>query len=243
MQRYGQAGTEEERGRSRSFMGFGGNRRHRRFRLPWQKKVRRDVKDRLFRFLFEHDKEALLQLYNALNGTDYSDASELQVVTIDSAVYVTMKNDLAFVLAGTLNLYEHQSTYSPNLSVRFLIYLAEEYQKLIERAEVSLYGPVRIMLPTPQCVVFYIGEHDILYETLREHRAEVLGMLLEEFDVDKYEKTLRTEGIEIGRQMTLVKNVERIMRKFHVTLPEACEALEISVAEYENAKKQTELMS
>lgn len=73
------------------------------------------MKDRLFRFLFEKDKEALLQLYNALNGTNYGDASELQVVTIESAVYVVMKNDLAFVLAGTLNLYEHQSTYSPNL--------------------------------------------------------------------------------------------------------------------------------
>ena len=75
------------------------------------------------------DKEALLQLYNALNGTDYQDASKLEVVTIESAVYVVMKNDLAFIIAGTLNLYEHQSTYNPNMPVRFLIYLAEEYQK------------------------------------------------------------------------------------------------------------------
>ncbi|MBD5453985.1 MAG: hypothetical protein HDR30_06710, partial [Lachnospiraceae bacterium] len=74
-----------------------------------------------------------MQLYNALNETDYQDASDLQVVTIESAVYVVMKNDLAFVIAGTLNLYEHQSTYSSNMPVRFLIYLAEEYQKLIEQ--------------------------------------------------------------------------------------------------------------
>ena len=105
-----------------------------------KRKVQRQVKDRLFRFLFEKDKEALLQLYNALNGTDYQNASELQVVTIESAVYVVMKNDLAFVIAGTLNLYEHQSTYNPNMPVRFLIYIAEEYQKLVEHAEVSLYG-------------------------------------------------------------------------------------------------------
>ncbi len=242
-------------------------------------KVRRSAKDRLFRFLFDKDREALLQLYNALNGTDYRDASALQVVTIESAVYVVMKNDLAFILAGTLNLYEHQSTYNSNMPVRFLIYLAEEYQRLIEQAKSSLYGTKQILLPTPQCVVFYNGEkqapeeevlrlsdafinrnreadvelkvrmlninyghnrelmdrchvldeyaqfvevsrqymadglavkealeqaiqycmeHGILYDILRDYRAEVLGMLLEEFDVDKYERTIRQEGMEEG---------------------------------------------
>lgn len=52
-----------------------------------ERKVHRQVKDRLFRFLFEKDKEALLQLYNALNGTDYRDAEQLEVVTIRSAFY------------------------------------------------------------------------------------------------------------------------------------------------------------
>ena len=108
-----------------------------------------------FGFLFEKDRDALLQLYNALNGTDYQDPSMLQVVTIESAVYVVMKNDLAFILAGVLNLYEHQSTVNPNLPVRFLIYLAQEYQGIIEKAKESLYGSKQIMLPTPHCVVFY----------------------------------------------------------------------------------------
>lgn len=139
--------------------------------LPWHRRrnmrkeeqsnmVKREVKGRLFRFLFEKDRENLLQLYNALNGTDYRDAGALQVVTIKNAVYVTMKNDLAFVLMGTLNMYEHQSTYSSNMPVRFLIYLAEEYQKIVEKAESSLYGTKLISLPTPQCVVFYNGEKE-----------------------------------------------------------------------------------
>ncbi|MCM1143501.1 MAG: hypothetical protein NC407_02220 [Lachnoclostridium sp.] len=63
-----------------------------------RKNVHRKVKDRLFRFLFEKDRKALLQLYNALNGTNYADTSQLQVVTIESAVYIVMKNDLAFVV-------------------------------------------------------------------------------------------------------------------------------------------------
>ena len=244
-----------------------------------RKRVHYTVKDRLFRFLFEVDREALLQLYNALNGTAYTDAAELQIVTIESVIYVVMRNDLAFVLAGTLNLYEHQSTYNPNMPVRFLIYLAEEYQKLVEQMGMSLYGTTRIPLPTPQCIVFYNGEegapdeeilklsdsftgreqkpdlelsvrmlninyghnnelleqcsvlkeyaqfvavsrqymaegldaqeafgeaidyclnHDILYNVLKNYRAEVLGMLLEEFDADLYEKTIRMEGVEQG---------------------------------------------
>lgn len=196
-------------------------------------KVHRQIKDRLFRFLFEKDRDALLQLYNALNGTNYQDPSMLQVVTIESAVYVVMKNDLAFILAGVLNLYEHQSTVNPNLPVRFLIYLAQEYQGIIEKAKESLYGSKQITLPTPHCVVFYNGDQEmpeektlrlsdafenkehrsdvelavkvlninhghnaelmkqckILEEFLRKYRSEVLGMLLEEFDVKKYERS------------------------------------------------------
>ncbi len=268
-------------------------------RFGRREKVRRNVKDRLFRFLFEKDREALLELYNALNGTDYKDASQLEIVTIESAVYVVMKNDLAFVLAGTLNMYEHQSTYSPNLPVRFLIYLAQEYQRVIGWAEKSLYGAGLISLPTPKCVVFYNGtqempeeqvlrlsdafetggaqgdveltvrmlninrgynrllmercgvlkeysefvditrmymrerdsaeealaeavdyciENGILESFLRENRAEVLGMLLEEFDVKKYERTLRSEGreegiregMELGREQGICCMVEAL---------------------------------
>ena len=108
--------------------------------LGWigRKKVHREIKDRLFRFLLENDRESLLQLYNALNGTDYKDASKLQVMTMENAVYVMMKNDIAFVIMGTLNMYEHQSTFNPNMPVRFLIYLAKEYEKLVKEAEEKL---------------------------------------------------------------------------------------------------------
>lgn len=124
-------------------------------------RFRRQFKDRLFRFLFEKDREALLSLYNALNGTDYKDVSLLKIVTIENAVYLEMKNDLAFVVTGVLNMYEHQSTYNPNMPVRFLMYLAQEYHKIIEQAEDSLYSSRLIPLPTPQCVVFYNGTKEM----------------------------------------------------------------------------------
>ena len=57
-----------------------------RFLWIGRRKVYLTVKDRLFRFLFEKDREALLQLYNALNGTDYQDTSKFEVVTIENAM-------------------------------------------------------------------------------------------------------------------------------------------------------------
>lgn len=278
-----------------------------RVRRLKSRRVHSQIRDRVFRFLFEKDREALLQLYNALNGTDYQDASLLQVVTIESAVYMSMKNDLAFMIAGVLNLYEHQSTVNPNMPVRFLIYLAQEYQIVVNRVKESLYGSKQIVLPTPHCIVFYNGnkempeeqilrlsdafedrdrkadveltvkvlninyghnaelmskckileeyavfvdiakkfveesgdrkialnaaieyciENHILEEFLRRYGAEVLGMLLEEFDADKYERSLREEGREEGRaegEEQLAELMERLFMDNR--LEEAKEAL------------------
>ena len=121
---------------------------------------KRQTKDILFRLVFGDDRQALLQLYNALHGTAYTDPHELQIVTLDNAIYISRKNDLAFLLAGSINMYEHQSTLNPNMPVRFLIYLAQEYQLLVESTDRSLYGSELIPLPTPQCVVFYNGIAD-----------------------------------------------------------------------------------
>ena len=71
-------------------------------------------------------------MYNALNGTSYSDPEELEVNTLEDAVYISIKNDISFLVGGTLNLYEHQSTYNPNLPIRGLIYLAHLYEGYIE---------------------------------------------------------------------------------------------------------------
>lgn len=104
--------------------------------------INRKYKDRLFCALFSEDKQALLQLYNALHGTAYTDPGQLTVVTLDNIIYMKMVNDLAFVIAGVLNLYEHQSTYNPNMPLRFLLYIAEEYDKIIHRQDVDIYGRI-----------------------------------------------------------------------------------------------------
>lgn len=117
-------------------------------------KARRDYKDTLFRMLF-HDRESLLTLYNAVNRTDFQDPSRLEIVTLENAIYMNMKNDLACIINLELNIYEHQSTWNPNMPLRALFYAAKEYEKLI--AERSLYASSVIMLPTPRFIVFYNG--------------------------------------------------------------------------------------
>ena len=93
--------------------------------------LNREYKDSQFRLIYSEKKD-LLDLYNALNGTSYSDPEELEVNTLEDAVYISIKNDISFLVGGTLNLYEHQSTYNPNLPIRGLIYLAHLYEGYIE---------------------------------------------------------------------------------------------------------------
>ena len=121
---------------------------------------KRKVKDVLFRAVFGENKKALLELYNLLNGTDYTDTEGLEIVTIEDAFFITYKNDVAYVFSGVISLYEHQSTVNPNMPVRFLIYISEEYQKIVGLMKKDIYGKSLISLPTPKCVVFYNGEQD-----------------------------------------------------------------------------------
>ena len=100
-------------------------------------KATKKYKDTIFRMLFEN-KENLLSLYNAMNHKNYTDADALQVVTLENSIYMGMKNDLAFILDMNLYLYEHQSTYNPNMPLRDLFYIFNEYQKLV--VQKSLYS-------------------------------------------------------------------------------------------------------
>lgn len=129
----------------------------RKKRTASQKKtVNRQHKDRLFRFLFQ-DKKHLLSLYNALNGTDYTDPSQLTITTLDGVIYMGMKNDLSFIVDSAMNLYEHQSSWNPNMPLRGLIYLSRLYQTYVKEHGYDLSGNQRIYLPTPRYVIFYNG--------------------------------------------------------------------------------------
>lgn len=114
----------------------------------------RDFKSRMFIMIFR-DKERLLTLYNAMSGRAYTDPEELTITTLENAIYMSMKNDLSFLIGMRLSLYEHQSTHNPNMPIRFLFYLADVYSGLLKGR--NLFGTRRVMLPPPKFIVFYNG--------------------------------------------------------------------------------------
>ena len=125
----------------------------------YEHRVNRKYKDSLFRKIFS-DRKDLLDLYNALNGTQYTDEEELTVTTLEDVIYISIKNDVSFLLGGTMNLYEHQSSYNPNMPIRGLMYLARLYQNYIDDCEINVFSPVLKHLPSPKFIVFYNGSRD-----------------------------------------------------------------------------------
>lgn len=121
-------------------------------RLP---SANRQYKARLFEMIFSQKKE-LLELYNAVSGSDYTDPDKLEINTLENAIYMAMHNDLSFVIDSQLSLYEHQSTFNPNIPLRLLMYIADLYSKITQRK--NLYGRMVVPIPTPNFIVFYNGK-------------------------------------------------------------------------------------
>ena len=120
--------------------------------------VNRTFKSTLFIMLFE-DRKNLLELYNAITGKHYADPELLEINTLENAIYMSMKNDVSFLIDGRLSLYEHQSTKNPNLPLRFLLYISHLYSRLTVKA--NLYGETIVRIPAPEFIIFYNGKDEM----------------------------------------------------------------------------------
>lgn len=116
----------------------------------------RKYKESLFNMSFKK-KEDLLKLYNAVNGTDYTNVDDLEVNTLENVLYMSVKNDMSFLVSCTMNLYEHQSTKNANMPLRGLIYFARLYENYVTENGLDIYNSKLEKIPTPQYVVFYNG--------------------------------------------------------------------------------------
>ena len=119
--------------------------------------VNRLYKSRIFAMLYS-DRKDLLDLYNAVSGKHYEDPELLEINTLENAIYMSMHNDLSFLIDSRLSLYEHQSTYSPNLPLRYLFYISDLYSGMTK--DENLYGTKCIQIPPPQFVIFYNGSQE-----------------------------------------------------------------------------------
>ena len=123
----------------------------------------RNHKDRLFCFIFgrSENRKWTLSLYNAVNGTGYTDLDDIEITTMEDVIYMGMKNDVSFIINSEISLYEHQSTYNPNMPVRQLMYLGRQYDRYIKRTKQNIYGTKQMTLPIPRLVTFYNGTGDV----------------------------------------------------------------------------------
>ena len=121
--------------------------------------VNREYKSSLFAFMLSQ-KEYALQVYNVLNNSNYTNPDDVEITTLENVVFINIKNDVSFVLDNIFNLYEHQSTFNPNMPLRSLLYIADSYERMIKEQNLNIYGSKLIKLPTPKCVVFYNGEKE-----------------------------------------------------------------------------------
>ena len=171
-------------------------------------KVADDYKDRLFRMIF-NDKEKLLELYNAMNRSDYTDASELQVVTLENAIYLSMKNDVAYVLHDELFLYEQQSTKNANMPLRCLFYASDTYSILVK--DKNLYGTKMLPLPSPTFVVFYNGKQKMD----EEGELRLSDAFVKKQEIPNLEVIVKVKNINMGNSRELFEKC-RPMRDYMI---------------------------
>ena len=101
----------------------------------------------------------LLAISNAIRGTSYTDASRIQINTLQGSFYSNLKNDISFMLDTlVMMLIEHQTTINPNMPVRLLNYVAELFKIYLEPEKRKMYSSSLIELPAPEFYVFYDGD-------------------------------------------------------------------------------------
>ncbi len=172
--------------------------------------VARNHKDLLMRSVFRK-KEDYLSLYNALNETAYTDASLLEITTLENAVYMSVQNDISFVFLSELYMIEHQSTVNPNMPLRNLIYIANVLSKIT--ANEDIYGSRKLALPTPRFVVLYNGNRQI--------PEKMTLKLSDAYDkkMDKPELELVTTVLNVNEGYNeKLKNTCRLLREYMILI-------------------------
>ena len=117
------------------------------------------IKDSVFSDLFQ-DKKYLFQLYQTLHPEDReAKIDDIKNITIKNVLIDGIYNDLGFQMRDQLIiLVEAQSTWSSNIIIRSLLYLAYSYKEYCERTGQSLYSSAKVKLPIPELYVIYTGE-------------------------------------------------------------------------------------
>ncbi len=143
----------------------------------------REYKSDVFSMLLE-DKANALEVYNALNNTYYTDPEAVEIIQLEKGVSLSIRNDASFIIDTNINIYEHQSTYNPNMPLRSMIYYVNSLEDWLKQNGKDLFSERQIKIPTPHFVVFYNGlAKRPEFEEMRLSRAFCLATEKPEIEV------------------------------------------------------------
>lgn len=184
--------------------------------------------------------EYALDVYNAMNDSAYTDPSVITIMRLENGISLSVRNDASFFISNYLNLYEHQSTYSPNAPLRFLIYLTNLLKTTIRKRD--LYGRKRVQIATPHFAVFYNG-------TEKRPEKEVLKLsdaFINQTDTPEIELTVTVYNINPNNNTQLLEKSE-VLRSYMIFVNRVRENLEHqkkiaqNAPEYDEAAYEEEL--
>lgn len=164
--------------------------------------VTRNHKDALFQLAYKDNPKEALNLYNAMNGSNYTDASKLELVFLDRGFILGMENDESFIFDQTLNVFEQQNTINPNMPLRGLFYFADLYRKIIHPHS-KLYGSTLVKIPTPKYVVLYNGVRKMKEDCKLLKLSDAFE---KKDDTGRYEWTATVLNINPGHNDKLLEN-------------------------------------
>ena len=159
-------------------------------------------KDNVFCMLYR-EKENLLDLYNALRGSNYTNVDNLQVTTLNGGSYMKYKNDASFVLNMSLYMFEQQSSKNENMPLRFLHYLSDVYREMFSND--VLHRRSMIKIPVPHFVTFYNGLGKWI-----EEEEEIKLSDMYEIPVDNPQLELKVRVININRDADILSKCETL---------------------------------
>ena len=159
-------------------------------------------KDNVFCMLYR-DKRNLLELYNALNNSAYTNVDDLQVTTLNGGSYMKYKNDASFLLCMSLYMFEQQSSKNPNMPLRFLHYVSDVFRELFSNS--MLHRRSMIEIPVPHFVTFYNG-----LEKWIEDEDEIRLSDMYEIPTDNPELELKVRVININKDVHILNKCKTL---------------------------------
>lgn len=172
--------------------------------------IQHKIYDSLFIAVFgknsERSKRWRLELYNALNNTNYVNPDALILNTLDNVLYIKMHNDVSFLVDSQITLFEHQRTTNQNMPLRGFFYFSQLYHKYLIDTGEQITSNTLIKIPNPNYIVFYNGDTS----RAEDYQLKLSDAFMHPDKSGRFEWTARILNINKGYNLSLQKKCKSL---------------------------------